>query len=87
LAYKPGSVIILPMVKLMQPFVWGAVYTVKFASSNLPGWLAWKLPMLSTTPSLFGFAPGGVYNATLVNDHAVGSYPTFSPLPMNQEDP
>jgi len=41
----------------------------------------------STTPSLFGFAPGGVYNATLVTDRAVGSYPTFSPLPMNQDDP
>lgn len=37
----------------------------------------------STTPSLFGFAPGGVYTATLVTDHAVGSYPTFSPLPIN----
>ncbi len=31
--------------------------------------------------SLFGFAPGGVYHAVPVAGSAVGSYPTFSPLP------
>lgn len=30
---------------------------------------------------LFGFAPGGVYHAGPVAGSAVGSYPTFSPLP------
>ncbi len=34
-----------------------------------------------TMPSLFGFAPGGVYHAASVARNAVGSYPTFSPLP------
>ena len=33
------------------------------------------------TPSLFGFAPGGVCPAALVADGAVRSYRTFSPLP------
>ena|GEM_PF-24841 len=32
-------------------------------------------------PSLFGLAPCGVYRATAVTVCAVGSYPTFSPLP------
>ena len=30
---------------------------------------------------LFGLAPAGVYRAVPVTRHAVGSYPTFSPLP------
>ena len=32
-------------------------------------------------PSLFGFAPGGVYPATAVTSRAVRSYRTLSPLP------
>ena len=31
---------------------------------------------------LFGLAPGGVYSAPDVTTRAVGSYPTFSPLPL-----
>ena len=31
--------------------------------------------------SLFGLAPDGVYRAPLITLGAVGSYPTFSPLP------
>jgi len=35
-----------------------------------------------TAPSpLFGLAPDGVYRAALLARGAVGSYPTFSPLP------
>jgi hypothetical protein len=30
---------------------------------------------------LLGLAPAGVYHAARVTTHAVGSYPTFSPLP------
>ena len=30
---------------------------------------------------LFGFAPGGVYHAAIVTNHAVRSYRTLSPLP------
>jgi hypothetical protein len=33
-------------------------------------------------PSLFGFAPGGVYLATTVTSRAVRSYRTLSPLPI-----
>ncbi len=33
------------------------------------------------TPCLFGLAPCGVYHAVGVTPNAVGSYPTFSPLP------
>ena len=36
---------------------------------------------LSAMPSLFGFAPGGVYHAVAVAGDAVRSYRTFSPLP------
>ena len=35
----------------------------------------------ATPGSLFGLAPGGVYNAPDVAIRAVGSYPAFSPLP------
>ena len=31
--------------------------------------------------SLFGLAPNGVYRAPSITLGAVGSYPTFSPLP------
>ncbi len=34
---------------------------------------------------LFGFAPGDAYPATCVTTGAVGSYPTFSPLPDESE--
>lgn len=34
-----------------------------------------------TMPSLFGFAPGGVYHAEPVASSAVRSYRTLSPLP------
>ncbi|BAL08091.1 hypothetical protein BJA01nite_42880 [Bradyrhizobium japonicum] len=37
------------------------------------------------TPSLFGFAPGGVYHAGSVAGAAVRSYRTFSPLPREAE--
>ncbi len=39
---------------------------------------------LSAMPSLFGFAPGGVYHAVAVAGNAVRSYRTFSPLPRPQ---
>lgn len=46
---------------------------------------AWKLAWtLRPVPSLFGFAPGGVYRAAFVAERAVGSYPTLSPLPRQQ---
>ena len=38
--------------------------------------LGWAIP-----GSLFGLAPDGVYRAPLITLGAVGSYPTFSPLP------
>ena len=34
-------------------------------------------------PSLFGFAPDGVYRAVCIAADAVGSYPTLSPLPRH----
>ncbi len=52
------------------------------ASRNQPGRLAWKSAGVSSASSLFGFAPGGVYHAGPVAGPAVGSYPTFSPLPQ-----
>ena len=39
-------------------------------------------PLREPAPSLFGFAPGGVYRAASVTGRAVGSYPTLSPLPQ-----
>ena len=38
----------------------------------------------SHRPPLFDFAPDGVFHARSVTRPAVGSYPTFSPLPAQQ---
>jgi hypothetical protein len=58
------------------------------ASSNLPGrqdsdtYLGTRrLSTMRSTPSLFGFAPGGVCHAVCVAADAVRSYRTISPLP------
>ena len=58
------------------------------ASSNLPGrqdsdtYLGTRrLAAMRPTPSLFGFAPGGVCRAACVAADAVRSYRTISPLP------
>ena len=45
-------------------------------SSNLPR------RYFGAHASLFGLAPGGVYLAISVTTNAVGSYSTFSPLPV-----
>ena len=60
------------------------------ASCNLPGRRrehACQVPAEAgaDTPSLFGFAPGGVYPATTVTSRAVRSYRTLSPLPTSQD--
>jgi hypothetical protein len=38
------------------------------------------------SPLLFGLAPRGVFRASDVATGAVGSYPTFSPLPMRNRE-
>ena len=60
------------------------------ASSNLPGRQdsdtdlgARRLAAMRPTPSLFGFAPGGVCRAACVTAGAVRSYRTISPLPRD----
>ena len=35
----------------------------------------------ASSPLLFGLAPRGVFHALAIASEAVGSYPTFSPLP------
>ena len=47
-------------------------------SSSLP---AASLSGRTVSRRLFGLAPAGVYHAIRVTTNAVGSYPTFSPLP------
>jgi hypothetical protein len=47
-------------------------------SSGLP---AASLSKRTASRRLFGLAPAGVYRAVRVATNAVGSYPTFSPLP------
>ena len=38
----------------------------------------------ASPPLLFGLAPRGVCHASAITDAAVGSYPTFSPLPARE---
>ena len=79
MACKPGSV--WPRFPgTWQPFIWDDARTPPRAThpddeaGNGPGACAHM-------SSLFGLAPGGVYQAVPVARSAVGSYPTFSPLP------
>ena len=53
------------------------------ASCGLPG----RQTRRATSPPLFGLAPDGVCRATSVAGGAVGSYPTFSPLPAPHKGP
>ena len=48
-------------------------------SSSLP---AASFSRWTTFRRIFGLAPAGVYHAASVAGNAVGSYPTFSPLPV-----
>ncbi len=79
MACKPGSVPLRVMtIHLGRPLLDG--------SSNLPARLGTENPLFSArenAPRLFGLAPGEVCLAMLVTKHAVGSYPTFSPLPRH----
>jgi len=45
----------------------------------------YRLREQTAMPSLFGFAPGGVYHAGPVAEAAVRSYRTFSPLPCAKQ--
>ena len=78
-ACKPGSVW-LRLPGTWQPFIWDDAHAPPHAThpddeaGNGPGACA-------HVSSLFGLAPGGVYHAVSVARSAVGSYPTFSPLP------
>src|SRR5262245_17320037 len=54
------------------------------ASSSLPAAVAGCPASAWVTPHrLFGLAPTGGYRAGPVTSAAVGSYPTFSPLPLS----
>ncbi len=46
-----------------------------------------RLRRLPGTRSLFGVAPGGACHAATVASSAVGSYPTVSPLPVDNPQP
>jgi hypothetical protein len=52
-------------------------------SSSLPA-TSWSRRTVSRR--LFGLAPAGVYHAARVTTSAVGSYPTFSPLPPDKSN-
>ncbi len=43
-------------------------------------------PIAEGARSLFGLAPGGACHAVPVTRHAVGSYPTLSPLPLRRAE-
>jgi hypothetical protein len=55
------------------------------SSCNLPGHSQpeWPAGVSPGAVSLFGLAPGGACHAACVAARAVGSYPTFSPLPRH----
>jgi hypothetical protein len=80
----------LPMRKTVRGSISRVLYASKDGgdhSSGMPVAEHLMQPTRTTTrkqghvPSLFGLAPGGVYPAMAVTDHAVRSYRTLSPLP------
>lgn len=87
-ACKPGSVGHRPLARTIRDghssgamFAHGLEQPTRTAGLTSPrGVIACAIgPHL---PSLFGFAPGGVYHAGSVAGAAVRSYRTFSPLPV-----
>jgi hypothetical protein len=79
LACKPGSVW-LRLPGTWQPFIWDDACAPPLAT-HPDGWPGNGPDACACAPSLFGLAPGGVCHAVSVARSAVGSYPTFSPLP------
>ncbi len=82
----PVSRVLYQPWRLMMAIYLG--YALQRTSSSLPGAYggAGNTPDPKSTGStrpLFGLAPGGVCHAPYVAGRAVGSYPTFSPLPGN----
>src|ERR1035437_7568645 len=72
-ACKPGSV----EANVLRTVISLGMRSPAF-SSGLP---AASLSKRTASRRLFGLAPAGVYRAVRVTTNAVGSYPTFSPLP------
>ncbi len=72
-AYKPGSVEALRLRTIISLGVRSPAH-----SSSQP---AASSSLRTATRRLFGLAPAGVCHAVRITAYAVGSYPTFSPLP------
>ena len=91
-ACKPGSVGHRPLARTIRDghssgamFAHGLEQPTRTAGLTSPrGVIAQREQ--PATPSLFGFAPGGVYHAGPVAGAAVRSYRTFSPLPVYAAD-
>ena len=73
LACKPGSV--GSKIRMIIPL--GVMSPSRSSSQPAASW-----SRRTVSRRLFGLAPTGVYRAAIVTDDAVGSYPTFSPLPV-----
>ena len=73
-AYKPGSVRALRLRTIISLGVRSPAH-----SSSQP---AASSSLRTATRRLFGLAPTGVCHAVCITADAVGSYPTFSPLPL-----
>ena len=77
---------IIPLVPALLPgsssLPEGSQFAMTLATSKGASLLA-KIRSASRagSPLLFGLAPRGVFRASFVAKRAVGSYPTFSPLP------
>jgi len=88
-ACKPGSV--PPDAEAPDAAVIPLDRPLRDGSRDLPGPLGptTALPCFAEATqgarSLFGLAPGGACHAVPVARHAVGSYPTLSPLPLLTE--
>ena len=59
----------------------GASVTARLVATYPDSGAETRLQICTRMPSLFGFAPGGVYHAIDVAANAVRSYHTLSPLP------
>jgi hypothetical protein len=74
---KPSSVPATRAARMVICLGWPSPATSSsLPAASLAGWSVRVAPR-----RLFGLAPTGGYRATAVTSGAVGSYPTFSPLP------
>jgi hypothetical protein len=80
-ARRPVSRVLSTPRRAIDDYSSGALVAERLVATYPDDDAETRLRSRASLPSLFGFAPGGVYHAVPVSRPAVRSYRTLSPLP------